>query len=164
MLESDRLQDILHDFGSAKVEDLLSAIGYGKVSAKQIISRVTPDGLKEAPAEEESKITSVVKRVLGLGTDAKLQVKGFDDLLVYRAKCCNPIRGEEVIGYITRGKGVAVHSKNCQNAKNLLYDADRKVDVVWAGAAPAAESYAVPLTIVTEDRPGMLAEIAAAIS
>jgi len=120
--------------------------------------------VKEAVPEEESKITSVVKRVFGLGTDAKLQVKGFDDLLVYRAKCCNPIRGEEVIGYITRGKGVAVHSKNCPNVQNLLYDADRKVDVVWAGAAPAAESYAVPLTIVTEDRPGMLAEIAAAIS
>ena len=108
--------------------------------------------------------TPVVKRVLGLGTDAKLQVKGFDDLLVYRAKCCNPIRGEEVIGYITRGKGVAVHSKNCPNVQNLLYDADRKIEVEWAGTAPSAEAYAVPLTILTEDRPGMLAGIAAAIS
>ena len=105
-----------------------------------------------------------MKRVLGLGTDAKLQVKGFDDLLVYRAKCCNPIRGEEIIGYITRGKGVAVHSKNCPNVQNLLYDAARKIEVEWAGVAPAAEAYAVPLTIVTDDRPGMLAEIAAAIS
>ena len=91
-------------------------------------------------------------------------MKGFDDLLVYRAKCCNPIRGEDVIGYITRGKGVAVHSKNCPNVQNLLYDADRKIEVEWAGAAPSAEAYAVPLTILTEDRPGMLAEIAAAIS
>ena len=164
LLEGGKLEAILPEYGSSKVEDLLSAIGYGKVSAKQIIARVVPDGLKEAAPEEESRITSVVKRVLGLGTDAKLQVKGFDDLLVYRAKCCNPIRGEEVIGYITRGKGVAVHSKNCPNVQNLLYDADRKVDVEWAGAAPAAEAYAVPLTIVTEDRPGMLAEIAAAIS
>src|SRR5438034_524420 len=164
LLEGGKLDAILPEYGSSKVEDLLSAIGYGKVSAKQIIARLVPDGVKEAVPEEESRITSVVKRVFGLGTDAKLQVKGFDDLLVYRAKCCNPIRGEEVIGYITRGKGVAVHSKNCPNVQNLLYDADRKVDVVWAGAAPAAESYAVPLTIVTEDRPGMLAEIAAAIS
>src|SRR5437773_7612547 len=164
LVESDRLQAILHDCGSAKVEDLLSAIGYGKVSAKHIISRISPDGLKEAPAEEESKLTSVVKRVLGIGSDAKLQVKGFDDLLVYRAKCCNPIRGEEVIGYITRGKGVAVHSKNCPNVQNLSYDADRQIEVEWAATAPSAEAYAVPLTIVTEDRPGMLAEIAAAIS
>jgi GTP pyrophosphokinase len=164
LMESPNLQGILHDFGAAKIEDLLSAIGYGKVSAKQIISRASPEGLKESPVVEESKLTSVVKRVLGIGSDAKLQVKGFDDLLVYRAKCCNPIRGEEVIGYITRGKGVAVHSKNCPNVQNLLYDADRKIEVEWAGTAPAAEAYAVPLTILTEDRPGMLAGIAAAIS
>src|SRR5436190_8519553 len=164
LLEGQKLAGLLADYGSSKVEDLLSAIGYGKISAKQILSKLTPEGLKEQSPEEESKITSVVKRVLGLGTDAKLQVKGFDDFLVYRAKCCNPIRGEEVIGYITRGKGVAVHSKNCPNVQNLLYDADRKIEVEWAGTAPAAEAYAVPLTIVTADRPGMLAEIAAAIS
>jgi GTP pyrophosphokinase len=69
-----------------------------------------------------------------------------------------------VIGYITRGKGVAVHSKKCPNVQNLLYDADRKIDVEWATTAASAEAYAVPLTIVTEDRPGMLAEIAAVIS
>ncbi|MBI2149606.1 MAG: bifunctional (p)ppGpp synthetase/guanosine-3',5'-bis(diphosphate) 3'-pyrophosphohydrolase [Acidobacteria bacterium] len=167
LIESEKLRGILPDYGSSKVEDLLSAIGYGKVSAKQLISRLSPDSVKEAPAEEESRIASVVKRVLGLGADAKLQVKGFDELLVYRAKCCSPIRGEEVIGYITRGKGVAVHSKNCPNVQNLLYDADRKIEVEWVGAAPSAEAYAVPLTILTEDRedrPGMLAEIAAAIS
>ncbi|HYR91071.1 MAG TPA: bifunctional (p)ppGpp synthetase/guanosine-3',5'-bis(diphosphate) 3'-pyrophosphohydrolase [Terriglobia bacterium] len=164
LLENEKVLALLPDYGASKVEDLLAAIGYGKVSAKQIISRISPEGLKEPLAEEESKIASVVKRMLGLGTDAKLQVKGFDDLLVYRAKCCNPIRGEEVIGYITRGKGVAVHSKNCPNVQNLLYDADRKIEVEWAGTAPSAEAYAVPLTILTEDRPGMLAEIAAAIS
>ena len=164
LLTSEQMLALLSEYGSSKVEDLLSAIGYGKVSAKQIISRLSPDGLKELPVEEESMITSVVKRVLGIGGEAKLQVKGFDDLLVYRAKCCNPIRGEEVIGYITRGKGVAVHSKNCPNVQNLLYEPDRKIEVEWASTAPSAEAYAVPLTILTEDRPGMLAEIAAAIS
>jgi GTP pyrophosphokinase len=164
LLASGKLADLLSEYGSSKVEDLLSAIGYGKVSAKQVITRLSPDGLKETPPERESTITSVVKRVLGIGSDSKLQVKGFDDLLVYRAKCCNPIRGEEVIGYITRGKGVAVHSKNCPNVQNLLYEADRKIEVEWATTAPSAEAYAVPLTILTEDRPGMLAEIAAAIS
>src|SRR5262249_53127132 len=126
LLASDRMESLLSEYGSNKVEDLLSAIGYGKVSAKSIILRLSPNELKEMPVEPESTITSVVKRVLGIGSDAKLQVRGFDDLLVYRAKCCNPIRGEEVIGYITRGKGVAVHSKNCPNVLNLLYEADRK--------------------------------------
>jgi GTP pyrophosphokinase len=164
LLASEHIGPLLSEYGSNKVEDLLTAIGYGKISAKTIIQRLSPDGLKETPTEPESTITSVVKRVLGIGSDSKLQVRGFDDLLVYRAKCCNPIRGEEVIGYITRGKGVAVHSKNCPNVQNLLYEADRKIEVEWASTAPAAEAYAVPLTILTEDRPGMLAEIAAAIS
>src|SRR5262245_20392609 len=164
LLASEKLPELLSESGSSKVEDLLSSIGYGKVSAKQVIARLSSDELKETPAEAESTITSVVKRVLGIGSDSKLQVRGFDDLLVYRAKCCNPIRGEEVIGYITRGKGVAVHSKNCPNVQNLLYEADRKIEVEWATAAPSAEAYAVPLTILTEDRPGMLAQIAAAIT
>ena len=164
LLDSDTLKDLLPDYAASKVDDLLASIGYGKISAKTILNRLAPDGLKEPSPAEESRITSAVKRVLGFGSDAKLKVKGFDDLLVYRAKCCNPIRGEEIIGYITRGKGVAVHSKKCPNVQNLMYDANRKIEVEWAGAAPDTEAYAVPLTILTEDRPGMLAEIATVIS
>ncbi|HLQ75969.1 MAG TPA: bifunctional (p)ppGpp synthetase/guanosine-3',5'-bis(diphosphate) 3'-pyrophosphohydrolase, partial [Terriglobia bacterium] len=164
VLDGEKLTALLPDYGASKPEDLLALIGYGKISAKQILVRIAPDGEDTVRAADESKITSVVKRVLGLGSDAKLKVRGFDDLLVYRAKCCNPIRGEEIIGYITRGKGVAVHSKNCPNVQNLLYDAARKIEVEWAGAAPLAEAYAVPLTIVTENRTGMLAEIAAVVA
>src|SRR5262249_32950440 len=152
------------DYGASQIDDLLTSIGYGKVSAKTVVSRIAPDGVTPSAPEDEGRITSVVKRVLGIGTDAKIKVKGFDDLLVYRAKCCNPIRGEEVIGYITRGKGVAVHSKNCPNVQNLMYDADRKIEVEWASASPSPEAYAVPLTIITEDRTGMLAEIAAVVA
>jgi guanosine-3',5'-bis(diphosphate) 3'-pyrophosphohydrolase len=163
VLDAEKLAAILPDYGAAKAEDLFALIGYGKISAKQILVRIAPDGAT-LPAEDESRITSVVKRVLGLGSDAKLKVRGFDDLLVYRAKCCNPIRGEEIIGYITRGKGVAVHSKNCPNVQNLLYDAARKIEVEWAGVAPQAEAYAVPLTIVSENRAGILAQIAAVVA
>jgi GTP diphosphokinase / guanosine-3',5'-bis(diphosphate) 3'-diphosphatase len=163
LLESEKLKGLLVDYGASKTDDLLSSIGYGKISAKQVIARLAPDGAGEQP-EDESRLASVVKRVLGIGTDAKLKVTGFDELLVYRAKCCNPIRGEEIIGYITRGKGVAVHSKNCPNVQNLMYDAARKIEVEWAGVSPSSEAYAVPLTIVTENRTGMLAEIAAAVA
>jgi GTP pyrophosphokinase len=163
MLESDRLKAILPDYGASKVEDLLSFLGYGKISAKQVLARLAPDGTTEQ-APDESRLTSVVKKMFGIGTDAKLKVTGFDELLIYRAKCCNPIRGEEVIGYITRGKGVAVHSRNCPNVQNLMYDPARKIEVEWAGVSPPTEAYAVPLTIVTENRTGMLAEIAAAVA
>ena len=164
LLRNEKFIALLPDYGAGKVEDLLTSLGYGKISAKQILLRVSPDGATEQAPEEESRITSVVKRVLGFGSDAKLKVKGFDDLLVYRAKCCNPIRGEEVIGYITRGKGVAVHSKNCSNVQNLMYDAARKIEVEWVGASLSTEAYAVPLTINTEDRTGMLADIAATVA
>ena len=163
VLESDRLKAVLSDYGAAKIEDLLSSLGYGKISAKQVLARLVPDATGEQPPDE-SRLTTAVKKMFGIGTDATLKVTGFDELLIYRAKCCNPIRGEEIIGYITRGKGVAVHSKNCPNVQNLMYDPARKIEVEWAGATPASEAYAVPLTIVTENRTGMLAEIAAAVA
>jgi guanosine-3',5'-bis(diphosphate) 3'-pyrophosphohydrolase len=65
-----------------------------------------------------------------------LQVEGQNDLLIYRARCCNPIRGEEIIGYVTRGKGVAVHARSCPNVQNLLYESDRRITVEWARIAP----------------------------
>ena len=84
-------------------------------------------------------------------------MKGIDDLLVYRAKCCNPIRGEAIVGYVTRGKGVAVHSLNCTNVQNLMYEVERKIDVEWARAA--TETFEVKLLIHTEDRPGILNQL-----
>ena len=68
--------------------------------------------------------------MLGTGED-KIKVRGFDDLMVFRARCCNPIRGEQIVGYITRGKGVSVHSATCPNVVNLLYDPERRIDVEW---------------------------------
>jgi guanosine-3',5'-bis(diphosphate) 3'-pyrophosphohydrolase len=164
LAESEKLKALLVDYGVGSYEDLLSSIGYGKISAKQILARLVPDGTGAPSPDGESRLASVVKKMFGMGTDAKLKVTGFDELLIYRAKCCNPIRGEEIIGYITRGKGVAVHSKNCPNVQNLMYDPARKIEVEWAGVSPATEAYAVPLMITTENRTGMLAEIAAAVA
>ena len=79
-----------------------------------------------------------------------------DDLLVYRAKCCNPIRGEAIVGYVTRGKGVAVHSKMCPNVQNLMYDVERKIEVEWARSPP---DFPVKIVIHTDDRPGMLNQL-----
>ena len=112
----------------------------------------------------------------GLGGQARLRrsdssaltVRGTDDLLVYRARCCNPIRGEEIVGYVTRGKGVAVHSKTCSNVQNLMYEPERKLAVEWshkepriAGAQPA---YPVKLVVSSDDRPGIITQVSAVIS
>src|SRR3982075_266769 len=146
----------LVDFAVGKADDLFAAIGYGKVQPKQVLVRlVPPDTLREkAP---EGAVASVVRRVLGTG-DEKIKVRGFDDLMVFRARCCNPIRGEKIVGYVTRGKGVSVHSATCPNVVNLLYDPERRIEVEWgkAAGADAAARYTVRLTMEVEDRKGVL--------
>src|SRR5205814_10080375 len=86
----------------------------------------------EEDAEKSGGIASVVRRVLFRSNNNAIRVKGHGDLLVYRARCCNPIRGESVVGYVTRGKGVAVHAANCPNVVALMYEPERKIEVEWA--------------------------------
>ena len=125
--------------------------------------------LQSVPAElkekaPDSAVVSVVKRVLRPGGAAdKIKVRGTDDVMVFRAKCCNPIRGEKIVGYITRGKGVSVHSASCTNVLNLMFDPERRIDVEWDQAGGDAP-YIVRLTMQVEDRKGMLAEISAKVS
>ena len=152
------------DHGLSKIEDLYAAVGFGKYSARQILARVLGEPDKTADAEApDSKPTLVktVKRMLGFG-EAPLIVKGHDDLLVYRAKCCNPIPGDEIIGYITRGRGVAVHTRTCPNVQNLLYQTERRIAVEWGGENAA--TFPVELQIRARDRAGLLADITAVIS
>ena len=100
--------------------------------------------------------------MLGFG-EAPLVVKGHGDLLVYRAKCCNPIPGDDIIGYITRGRGVAVHTRTCPNVQNLLYQTERRIAVEWGGEGETAK-FLVQLLIRAKDRAGLLADITAVFS
>jgi len=158
------LHKLLSDYGLAKTEDLYAAVGFGKYSARQVLTRLLGEPVKSAePETADAKPTLVkaVKRILGFG-EAPLVVKGHDDLLVYRAKCCNPIPGDEIVGYITRGRGVAVHTRTCPNVQNLLYQAERRIAVEWGGGSEA--TFPVQLTIRARDRAGLLADITAVIS
>jgi GTP pyrophosphokinase len=165
MTESAEFTAVLPEFGAQKPDELYAAMGYGKLQPKQVFGRLVPDDkLREKPAE--GAVAAVVRRVLGTGEE-KIKVKGFDDLMVSRARCCNPIRGEKIVGYITRGKGVSVHSAACPNVVNLLYDPERRIDVEWdksPGAADAAARYTVKLTMEVEDRKGLLAAVSARIA
>jgi GTP pyrophosphokinase len=161
--EEDLLK-IAADHGLSKIEDLFAAVGFGKYSARQILTRIIGEPAKpEEPPTEDSAPTLVktVKRMLGFG-EAPLIVKGHDDLLVYRAKCCNPIPGDEIVGYITRGRGVAVHTRACPNVQNLMYQTERRIAVEWGGASTL--TFPVQLSIRAKDRAGLLAEITAVIS
>jgi GTP pyrophosphokinase len=94
--------------------------------------------------------------------DAVIRVRGIEDVLVYRAKCCNPFKGEAIVGYVTRGKGIAVHSRLCPNVQNLMYDAERKIEVEWA--REAAETFPVRIVVHTDDRPGLLHQLTSILS
>ena len=158
--EADLLR-VASEYGCAKVEDLHAGLGYGKYSARQILSKATGQALVEKTEEKPQKLVSTVKRMLGI-RDAAVLVRGHDDLMVYRAKCCNPIPGDEIIGYVTRGRGVAVHNTACPNVQNLLYQSERRISVEWSGSAQT--TFPVSLLIRTENRPGMLADITGVIS
>ena len=160
LTEPETMARVLGEYGMGKVDELYAALGYGKLSARTVLARFVPqEELKEAP---ESGIASVVRRVLGTGED-RITVHGIDDLMVFRARCCNPIRGEKIIGYITRGKGVSVHSASCSNVLNLLYDPERRIAVEWDKGADGTP-YTVRLTIQVEDRKGILADVSSKIA
>ena len=158
------LQKAASEWGLSKIEDLYAAVGFGKYSARQVLTKVLGEAAQPAQSDvDDTKPTLVktVKRMLGFG-EAPLVVKGHDDLLVFRAKCCNPIPGDEIIGYITRGRGVAVHTRACPNVQNLMYQAERRIAVEWGGQSAA--TFPVQLAIRAKDRAGLLAEITAVIS
>jgi GTP pyrophosphokinase len=158
-LDQGRIEALAQELGvGTKLEDLFCAVGYGKVSMRQVLAKLLPEDKLEAPAppEKPRPLTDAVKRLLRVGED-RVKVKGTDDLLVYRAKCCNPIMGEPIVGYITRGKGVSVHSQNCPNVVNLMYDPERRIAVEWERGSEGA--YEVRISVEVEDRPGLLAAI-----
>jgi GTP diphosphokinase / guanosine-3',5'-bis(diphosphate) 3'-diphosphatase len=162
---------IAADYGLANPIDLLAGIGFGKFSARQVLNRLVPGSTSTQLPEAEPApgMSESVRRVyFGKGSDS-LTVEGQNDLLVYRARCCNPIRGEEIVGYVTRGKGVAVHARSCPNVQNLLYESDRRIAVEWAHLQDVASdsqraTYPVKLTVFCDDRAGMLRELTAVIS
>jgi GTP pyrophosphokinase len=160
LIESDAMEKVVLEYGVQRADDVIAQIGYGKLSARQLLGRLVPaDQLRE---KSEPSVVSAVRRALGVGSD-KIKVRGADDLLVFRARCCNPIRGEQIIGYITRGKGVSVHAMTCTNVTNLLYDPERRIDVEWdKGAEPAR--YTVKLAMQVEDRKGILADLSSKIA
>jgi len=155
-ISRDDLEAVAAEYGVSKTEDLYAALGYGKFSPRQVLQKVAPEGIPPAPPAVPRPVPPQTGTPLGDG-ELTIKVKGIDDVMIYRAKCCNPIRGEAIVGYITRGKGIAVHSVLCPNVQSLIYDVERKIDVEWA----RSESAPLPVKVViyTDDRPGILSQI-----
>ena len=164
----NKFKSVAQEYGLGRSEDLLASIGYGKTLPRNVIAKyLGPDEFSKLDPEKKEKSTietgiKAFKKAIGLGDDA-IVVQGLDNLLTNRARCCSPLRGEEIIGYISLGKGVVVHNKRCTNVKHLMVNKDRIVEVDWA-RADGKEKQSVSLFVTTENRTGMLAGITNAIS
>lgn len=164
----EELQRIANEYGLSRGEDLLASVGYGKTFPRNVISKhLGAEKFAELDPDKKAETTlqsgyKAVKKFIGLGEDAII-VKGVDNLLTSRAQCCNPLRGEPIMGYISLGKGIVVHNRNCKNVKSLMVNRDRIVDVEWA-KSEKEEVQSVKILVTTENRTGMLAGITNAIA
>lgn len=162
------MKRIAGEYGLGRPEDLLASVGYGKTFPRNVLAKflgaekfaeLDPEKKKETKLQTGYK---AVKKFIGLGEDAII-VKDVDNLMTTRGRCCNPLRGEPIIGYISLGKGIVVHNKNCKNVKSLMVNRDRIVDVEWA-KSEKEEIQSVRILATTENRTGMLAGITNAIA
>jgi GTP pyrophosphokinase len=165
LVTDDAIAKIAGEFSAQRADDVFAGLGYGKLTARALLTRlVGQEALRERPSDATAP--AAPRRPAGGANagaaDQKIKVRGIDDLMVFRARCCNPIRGERIVGYITRGKGVSVHSATCPNVVNLLFDPDRRIDVEWDTGQDTP--YTVRLKISVEDRRGILADVSSRIA
>ncbi len=161
VFESKEMADHLAAEGCSGIDDLFGQIGFGRGSVKPVLRAVLPPERLRGGNRGPSRLRRAVRRVLP-GEPARLIVKGADDMLAFLAGCCSPLPGEEIIGFVTRGRGVSVHSVDCSNVRNLLYHPEREIEVGWARRNDSL--FAVSLVIETRDRPGVLARVTEAIA
>jgi guanosine-3',5'-bis(diphosphate) 3'-pyrophosphohydrolase len=161
LVKSGELAKVATDFSFQTVDDLIAAIGYGRITANQVIGKVVPQETLDQRDEikEEGVLKSLIQKVTRKPKDALL-IKGVDNVMVRYAGCCNPLPGDRVVGYITRGRGVTIHAADCRNA--LDEDPNRKVDVEWDSTKEY--NYPVRIRVDCEDKKGLLAEISNSIS
>ena len=160
LLKSEWLEGILEKYQYTTVDDMYASIGFGGLSDKKVIARLLNEYRKEHEEEDlEQKIEelSQAKPAKIKPSKTGIHVKGIDNCLVKLSKCCNPLPGDEIVGYITRGRGVSVHRKDCVNLKDLIGQEGRMIDVFWLQDVKA--SYTVEIEIFANDRTGLLRDV-----
>ncbi|GBF73876.1 (p)ppGpp synthetase [Paenibacillus sp. 598K] len=170
-MSDNKLQEVAEKFTFNEYEDMLSAIGFGGITAAQICTRLTEKLRKENEEANQIELTAEVKEVKAGGSTEKkrpthgVRVKGVDNVLVRFARCCNPVPGDAIIGYITRGRGVSVHRLDCPNvhaSEEQGDEAARVIEVEWEDAVEA--NYSVDIEITGHDRRGLLNEVLQSVS
>jgi GTP pyrophosphokinase len=157
LLNGEEARKVAADLGVPSVDDLLASVGYGKSSVHQLLAKLAPMAALEAPERPKTVAPARPKAEQGV------RIRGVDDLLVRYAKCCNPLPGDQIVGFITRGRGLTVHSRDCLTVAKSVLDRERLVNVEWDVEEPAKRPVRIAVYI-GNDRPGLLSEITGAIS
>ena len=160
LVKPEWLQLAMERYKFASLDDLYASIGFGGISVNKLMARLLDEYRKEHEEEDfEEKIQELAKAKPTKSKPSKtgVVVKGIDNCLVKLSKCCNPLPGDEIIGYITKGRGVSVHRKDCVNVKDLFNEENRMIDVYWFDDVNG--SYKVEIEILANDRNGLLKDI-----
>ncbi|MCK9419498.1 MAG: bifunctional (p)ppGpp synthetase/guanosine-3',5'-bis(diphosphate) 3'-pyrophosphohydrolase [Nitrospirae bacterium] len=158
--KSEELLGVVKELSQNTIEDLLAAIGYGKVSALQVANKLAPDKVHIEPVSKPKR--SFFKRAKPASVSGGMKINGMDNMLIHLSKCCNPVPGDKILGFITRGRGVAIHTVDCTNVSDLTFDKERLVEVSWGDLQAGA--HAVKISVQTKDKPGLLASVSSSIS
>ena len=161
VIKSPELLEAAKRFGCQRIEDLLVQIGYGKVSLHQVAMKLLPKEQAEALRTQKEKAARGAPPKASKEAEG-VKVKGVEDILLHFAKCCNPVPGDEIIGYVTRGRGVSIHTADCPSLASIEVDLDRRIDVQWD--VTKKKPFAVRILVETVDRTGVLAKVVNAIA
>jgi guanosine-3',5'-bis(diphosphate) 3'-pyrophosphohydrolase len=158
LLTSEEMKKLIVELGFPSPDDLLASIGYGKTSVQQVLGKLAPSVVHEAETAPEPKAHKAARKGEGA-----VRIRGVDDLMVRFGKCCSPVPGDGIVGFITRGRGLTVHARDCLTVVKNVLDRERLVAVEWEDGEPAKRPVRIAVYI-GRDRPGLLAEITGAIS
>jgi GTP pyrophosphokinase len=163
LMSADSLGKIVGELGIQDLSALFASIGEGQISAQSIIDRLTVPGVNEDENESEFELPSAPKSFRKVATgDSGVLVKGDGDVMVKLARCCTPVPGDEIMGFVTRGSGVSVHRNDCKNADSLKLESERLVDVSWAPSSKRL--FLVQIQVEALDRSGLLSDVTRVLS
>jgi GTP pyrophosphokinase len=158
LVKTDKFKNVLNEHTLNDVDDMLALIGYGKLSAKQVVHHFITDEEKTEKTNLFKKVTDKIKK--SASSDAEVSITGVDDIMVKFAKCCNPLPGDDIVGYITRGRGVSIHVYDCPKIQDM--DAERIIDVKWN--IEREHTHSVSIRVVCRDKRGLFADLSNVIS
>ena len=156
VIKTEQFEKIINEHSVSGPDDLMALIGYGKVSAKSVVNQIMPEGSQKEPEPLLEKIKKKFRKT----SDAGISITGVEDVMVRFARCCNPLPGDEVVGFISRGRGMSVHLANCTMIRDT--DPERIIEVHWS--IKEKQTYPVHIRVFCKDKKGLLAEISNAIS